>query len=61
MLARFGEVGSRPCQNSLGDVVDLMAMGEDPYGDVSPLEELFWTASIYLSSYSYGWGLTWPC
>jgi hypothetical protein len=54
MLARFGEVGSRPCQNSLGDVVDLMAMGEDPYGDVSPLEELFWTASIYLPSYSYG-------
>lgn len=40
MLARLGEVGSRPCQNSLGELAELVANGDESYGDDSPLKVL---------------------
>ena len=40
-LARLGEVGSRPCQKSLGELAELGANGEVSYGDESPLKLLF--------------------
>ncbi len=47
MLARLGEVGSRPCQNNLGELADLVPMGGESNGDDSSLNMLFWFALIF--------------
>jgi hypothetical protein len=46
MLARLGEVGSRTCQKSLGELAELGANGDESYGDESPLKLLVWLRSV---------------
>lgn len=44
MFSQTGELGSRPCQKTLGELA--LFDGDDLIGDVSALEKLFYRMSV---------------